>query len=331
MTFTVKYRGVDGAVRTEAVEATSRADCLSQMKARGVAVLGVMEGRSSTTKYTKKDGNGRVERADRVEAGRGKDGRAGARPSRIAYVLLIAFIALAGGGVWWWMRSPRSATLPEEDGPKKASALAKEVKPAAAPKPESAPAAVTNAPGQKAETVPKKKMTREERMEMIEKKISETPIDLCTRTNRAFRTGLEQTLAAIFTTQLGAPPPPLPLRLTPVTYVHLESILNAPNEILDTDSEKVVEAKMACAAAKKMLKEHIDSGGDPEKFLEAYYSHLKQSHEEWKAAQRTLLETMKNDPGLAPTMEAEVNENFKSRGMRPIKMPPKLKERYGIQ
>ena len=44
MQFTVTYRGADGAVATEAVEAASRSDCFAQMKARGITPMGVKEG-----------------------------------------------------------------------------------------------------------------------------------------------------------------------------------------------------------------------------------------------------------------------------------------------
>ena len=81
MTFTVTYRGADGAVRTEAVEAAGRGDCFAQMKARGIVPMGVKEGNfvSRRERRGRRDElgkNGRVERVDRVEAGRAKDGRA---------------------------------------------------------------------------------------------------------------------------------------------------------------------------------------------------------------------------------------------------------------
>ena len=44
MLFTVTYRGASGASESEVVEATSRADCLAQMRARGVSVMSVKEG-----------------------------------------------------------------------------------------------------------------------------------------------------------------------------------------------------------------------------------------------------------------------------------------------
>jgi hypothetical protein len=186
-------------------------------------------------------------------------------------------------------------------------------------------------PVAKKETPPKKEMTLEEREALIAKKIMEIPLNLTVKTNRAFNTGLEQKLAAIFTTELGAPPPLLPTKLSPVTFLRLEEILDASNEILETDSDRMIEAKKACTEAKKMMKEHIAAGGDPEKFLETYHSILKQASEEWKTAQMSLMQTIHTDPGLAITMEAEINENFAARGIRPVKIPPKLRERYGIK
>ena len=127
MTFTVTYRGADGAPKAEAVEAASRAECLAQMKARGMAVLGVKEGShiSRVKRRGRKDDGGKNGRVERVE-GKGRV---------VAYVLSFAFVALAIGGLWWWLGRDKARPSPEPDIPKKA-ALTKEVKPAAAPKPE---------------------------------------------------------------------------------------------------------------------------------------------------------------------------------------------------
>ena len=44
MTFTVTWRGRDGGLREEAVEAASRAECFAQCKARGVVPVSVKDG-----------------------------------------------------------------------------------------------------------------------------------------------------------------------------------------------------------------------------------------------------------------------------------------------
>ena len=311
MRFTITYHDKMGALKEECVEAASRGDCLARMKARGISPISMTVGASA-----------------KAGARKAVTGR---RSTIAIWPVVVLLVVIVGGGAWWLWNSRSKDMMQEVKEKPKSTALAKEVKPSAAPKPipEDPKPAVTNATEKpKVET---RKLTREERIEMLEKKILENPPNMSVRSNRVFSTGLEQSLAAIFSTPLGAPPPLIPPRLSPVALVHLEKILDTPNEILETDSEKAVEAKMACAAAKKEMKAYVDGGGDPEKFLEHYHSILRQANAEWKAAQFTLIETMKTDPGLAPTMEAEVNENFKARGMRPIKMPPGLKERYGIK
>ena len=117
MTFTVTYRGAKGAPVTEAVEAADRAECLAQLKKRGIAPTSVKEG---DAKQDKKAAGGK------------------AKPTggnSVAYVLLVACALLAVlGGIWLFGRGKEQ---PSQDGEvvRKPSALAKEVKPAKAAKP----------------------------------------------------------------------------------------------------------------------------------------------------------------------------------------------------
>ena len=121
MTFTVTYRGADGALRTEAVEAASRGDCLAQMKARGVSVQGV---EACAGKRASHGG-------DRREPIAG----AGQNRNAAAWVLSVVCVLLAVG-IGWYCLSVRhsSEAAIHDDGPKKPGAFAKEVKPAVAPK-----------------------------------------------------------------------------------------------------------------------------------------------------------------------------------------------------
>ena len=50
MTFAVTFRGADGALREEAVEAASRGECFAQMKARGIVPVSVKEGKRKRPK-----------------------------------------------------------------------------------------------------------------------------------------------------------------------------------------------------------------------------------------------------------------------------------------
>ena len=141
MTFTVTYRGADGALREDRVEAASRTECIAQCRAHRIAPLSV------------KEGGGR-DRARPARAGcHARPSTLNSQPSTrnwrsaVPYVLSVAFVALAiGGGAWWWMRRDRVIAPYQPEVPKKPS-LAKEVKPAAAPKPE--PVKATSAPVKK--------------------------------------------------------------------------------------------------------------------------------------------------------------------------------------
>ena len=322
MTFTVTYRDAGGALREEAVEAASRAECFAQMKARGIVPVSVREGRAK-------------------RAG-GQDGRrAGARPSSkrklftIHFYLLVAIAALAA--IAWWCIGGREDAPPAKPETPEAPRAAKAVKAAreakvpkapadapaakpAAPKP--APAA-TNAP-------PPASLTREEREELLLKKIEERPPDLTPSSNKVFRTALEMTIAGIFTCPLGKPPPPLP-RIPVNEEVHLETILNAPNVVLETDSEKAAYAKKAVELAKKELKDYVAKGGDPQEFLSYYHGQLRQAQMEFNESRRQIMQSLKEDPELGAAMLKEVNKRLEAKGIMPVVLPDKLKERYGIE
>ncbi len=115
MQFTVTYRGADGAVVTEAVEAASRGECFAQMKARGISPMRVEKGKGnqpSRTKAQRRGGGGALK-----------------------WVLAVAIVLALGGGLLWWFAG-REVAVPKDVGPKKPGALAKEVTPVVAPKPE---------------------------------------------------------------------------------------------------------------------------------------------------------------------------------------------------
>ncbi len=120
MVFTVSYRSANGAVVTEAVEAASRGACFAQMKARGITPMNVKEGGAS--------GRARPPSTPLRAHRDMPDGRV------LPWVLLALALVLVGGGVWWWMAG-REEVASKDDGPKKPSALAKEVKHTASPRP----------------------------------------------------------------------------------------------------------------------------------------------------------------------------------------------------
>ena len=325
MTFTVTYRSAAGALREEAVEAASRAECFAQMKARGIVPVSVREG-------GRKGGRNelRPSRSDHPS-------RSGGKPKSSTFnlkssVILAALLAVAGGA-WWWLSAREDAPPAEPKAPRPA-------KPVKAAREAKVPKAPTNAPAAKpveAKPAPPPKgapspkdMTLEEREELLLKKIEERPPDLTPTSNKVFRTALEMTIAGIFTCPLGKPPPPLP-RIPVNEEVHLETILNAPNVVLETDSEKAAYAKKAVELAKKELKDYVAKGGDPQEFLSYYHGQLRQASMEFNESRRQVMQSLREDPELGAAMLKEVNKRLEAKGIMPVVLPDKLKERYGIE
>ena len=94
MTFTVTYRGADGAVREELVEAAGRGECLAQCRARGIAPISVAERRS----------DGKIRRSNHETRRSNGDARLSIRKTQRSILAAVAvMMALAGGGAWWWL------------------------------------------------------------------------------------------------------------------------------------------------------------------------------------------------------------------------------------
>ena len=263
MTFTVKYRGADGAPVSEAVEAANRADCLAQMKARGVAVLGVKEGNFAGKPRKSRDSR------DSRDSRNSRDSRKSRKTITSTIIAVVAVAAILGAGIWWMMGRDKAQPSPEPDLPKK-TALAKEVKPAAAPKPEQ----------------PKKRVpqTREERLAWFEKKYgTNIPENLKTtvyflkhpptttyrplpRPEDIFKHQSEKTIAAVLLHKPGA----FVMRRT----VYDESFdmdfrksLEEPIIAKDDDDEATKELKAAVNDVKAELAERMRAGEKPSKIM----------------------------------------------------------------
>ena len=96
MTFTVTYRGKDGAKCEETVEAASRSDCVAECRRRGIAPTAIREGRSGKSAASP---NGRARSAS-------------ARLVRIVIALVVVILVVAG--VWWWLASHSGRGVPTQ-------------------------------------------------------------------------------------------------------------------------------------------------------------------------------------------------------------------------
>ncbi len=172
MTFTVTYRGADGALREEAVEAVGRSECFAECKARGIVPVRVKEGKrkgggknaaardgGGATRATQ--GGGSAKRADQSGAGRPGSPRHPGQPRQpgrkartwgLGVLGVLGVLAIVAGGAWWWLAA-REDACPPEPAPVKAKPVEKpKAKPAAVPVTNSAPKLVRH---RKPKTVPK--------------------------------------------------------------------------------------------------------------------------------------------------------------------------------
>ena len=177
-----------------------------------------------------------------------------------------------------------------------------------------------------------KKMTREEREEYAYKKLQERKIDLTPTTNRPFRTGIELSMARIFMTRVGDPPPPILTTFIPIQdEAHLTEILFASNPVIEGDSEKVKEAKATVEQVKKEMIAYIKDGGDPQSFMSYYHTKLQDAFIEKRDTLKEVARVAIEEPEIAQKFYQEVNKRLEAKGISPIELTEKQKQRLGLE
>ena len=177
-----------------------------------------------------------------------------------------------------------------------------------------------------------KKMTREEREEYAYKKLQERKIDLTPTTNRPFRTGIELSMARIFMTRVGDPPPPILTTFIPIQdEAHLTEILFANNPVIEGDSEKIKEAKATVEQVKKEMIAYIKDGGDPQAFMSYYHTKLQDAFIEKRDSLKEVARVAIEEPEIAQKFYQEVNKRLESKGIAPIELTEKQKQRLGLE
>ena len=133
----------------------------------------------------------------------------------------------------------------------------------------------------------------------------------------------------IFNTVPGDMPPILP-QIPIFEEAHLTEILFNKNEIKDDDDERIVELKENVALAKKEMIKFIKEGGMPDEFLEYYRNILVDAHREFQSSQQEVFKMVKEDPEGAAAYLEMVNERLSQKGIKHVKIPPKMAEKFGV-
>ncbi len=244
---------------------------------------------------------------------------------RLAGVLAGVIVVLGAFTAWFVLDpgpQPAPAPEPKKTVKPKKSASRPVVKPKPMPKPEMPKKAVAHpaAPGVRGADI-----TTEARETAYVKQLVETPLPN-TFSNRLFRSGLEQVMGWVFTTEVGDMPPPLPM-IPDHDLAHLEEILNSKSAITENDTERQADAKETVDFAKQELKKFLEKGGTPDEFLAYYHDQLKVAYERRRLVESQAIQVMQEDPELVDAFLEKANKNLVKDGIKAAVVPERIRRR----
>lgn len=308
--FSVTYRDNDGRQQAVQISAEDRNSLFEELARRGISAIRVEEA------------SGKAKPRKQTPASKSSNGV-------FKGIVAGAIVIIAGLVVFVVMR-PSVQDEERSEQPKKPKESVTEVAPPAPSPVRTEQVEEKPKPEPKEPTLRQQMMglSEDEKLDMLEKKLAETPIPK-ESTNRTFRTGLEQVMGWVFTTELGDAPPPLP-NLSNFDLVHIEEILNMTNPVRDTDSDKAADAKETVDFVKKELKKYLEKGGAPQEFLAFYHAELKQAYQERQMVQRQAMQLLREEPDLVFDFLDKANEGLAAKGIKKAVIPKRVLLRYGL-
>lgn len=306
MIWVVTYRDKSGARQTLELDVADKAAVWSELKKRGIQAISVAAGGSLS--------KGRV---------------SGAAPNpAIVRGLVAGVIVVAASVVSWLVLSPGAPEAEETRAPAGKAARITEATPAAPPVAEEPVEKAKEPAKPKAASWRNPKLTEDQRLDAYEKALEETKLPE-ESTNRLFRSGLEQVMGWIFTTELGDMPPPLP-QVADIDIVHLQEILDYKSKIGKDDTDQQADAKDTVNFAKEELRKYLEKGGSPDEFLAYYHDELQAAFMERNMAYDQVLKVISTEPELASDYVKKVNESLAKKNIKGIVLSPRVLARYGI-
>ena len=320
MVFTVTYRGKDGALHDEVIDAADRAGCVAECRKRGISPTKIVEG-----------GKGK----DRDKRGTSRVGAGGdSKRTTARWVAVTALAVAVAGGVWWWFGGRGATALPAEAPakPKVEKPKAEKTPKAEKPKPKTASvqqqaepmqpvaAASTNAPSAKDEVVWRQVSTNTsgvvtERYSTADGKLHR----IITHPKRVFENPSDQLIAmALSASKHGGPMPPLPL--TDATEKDFLDSLMHPIVINDDDSPDVKELKRDVAAVREQLIDMVKGGMTVKQALQEHQRNVNENAALRDDAMKKLAEVRaEGDKEMAEEFKKKVNQELDKRGIAPLK------------
>lgn len=310
MFFEYSYRNAAGGLVSDTIESADRASAFNMLKAKGITVVSMKE----------------------VHAPRRTTGTANApkvSPSLLRGLIGGGAVVAAALLAWWCIVDTRPSEKPE----------AKNSRPAVGSENPAAKLDQKATAGGKGPTMPQKEEPLAQPVANLpETATNETLVAtnnvIAIRTNElssVHRNATEQLLMWVFMTPLGNMPPPLP-KLPKCDEKRMWEILSSPIPVKDGDTALQAEAKQMIEAAKKELKEYLRKGGDINEFFNYYHGQLKLAHMQRQESQRSVIKACRDeDPEVARAYVEKVNKDLEEKGIRPVIIPPKFKEKLGLE
>lgn len=291
MTYTIKYRDKSGSVKTMELDAPDRSAAFAELKKRGINAIN-------------------------VEGSHGRTNSSASRPTLQPSVLrgaaALVIVVIAAFVAFQFVSTGNSGS----EAPSKAKREAKTTLEFEKPAKEVNASVVAEAQQRKPpETVDEAMANLDLPKTEIVK--ASKPVVLNPYTNRTFKTGTEQLISWVFTTELGDIPVPLP-SISKDDRDNIVSILLSRSEIKESDSDRVKDAKTAVNTAKKEFLEYIRQGGDPDEFLDYYQKELRRAFEMRTIASEQAEELYQRDPELGRAYLDQVNEKFAADGIKQL-------------
>ena len=342
MTFTVTYREKNGAKAEVEIEAASRAECFAHCKARGIAPLGVKEGR-----------------AKRVG---GEDGgHAGARPSRSSdgkpqssilnlqsSIFLVAILAALAAIAWWWFcrdeakpAEPKVAEKPRAEKPRPAP------KPVPKPAVTNAPPAVTNAPAPATNAVPAF-VKRPGALQLPDGKVLTFPPPKEGEIRKVYAYGhmyecdhegnfRDVTQRQLFNTAfqanfLGlavADKPFIPAFLKGLDQEDVKKTLLKNYELKGDETEEEMAQLKAYDDMRAVALQYMDEGGSFDDFVDYFAKQVKDERETNALCLREVMTLYKQGKiAEAKEMAEAANALKKQKGLKELKLPPHVRAAF---
>ncbi len=323
MVFTVTYRGKDGALHNETVDAADRAGCVAECRRRGIAPTKIVEGRSGKSAASPKGSR---------TGGAGESKRTTAR-----WVAVAVVIAAVAGGVWWWVGGrggePKTTSV-QQQGAKPKVEKPKAEKPPKATRAEVRQPVATNAPAatQTKPEPPKREMWMGR--EIVSTKVVTNGTDLIiTRVDtegkvhkeytsihkRLFTNPVDITLSILLTSPENTLTPPLP-PLGPRARDAFIEALKKPIEISEDDTPDERRIKELVSAAREEMVEELANGRTVNEVIEEHCTFVDEKN---KLRAEAMVQYKKlvadGDGDIAEEFRAKANEMLAQKGAKPLK------------